>query len=140
MEENINSIFGLDNSPEKSNINGVPFYLSMPNETQSTETSEEPIIQTPEESNPQTISQSSVTAVSSPPPLLAKPDEENTLTPPPLLAKPEVEQTKTQPSVNAQSMNFMQQAFKESEVDDNVVGQKVKSSFINVRDCKPAIC
>jgi hypothetical protein len=125
MEENINSIFGLDGNNSSSNINGVPFYLSMPSNEETSTPSNDAVIQTPPESTPQTIQQSSVSAVPAPPPLLAKPTEEESLSPPDLLARPE-EENNYKPPVKAEPLNFMQQAFKESEIDNNVVSQKVK--------------
>lgn len=140
MEENINSIFGLDNTNSSSNISGVPFYLSMPSGEETSETANDAVIQSPPESTPQTIQQSSVSAVPSPPPLLAKPTEDESLAPPPLLEKPAEDESMTppplldraeeeknyKPSVKVESLNFMQQAFKESETDNNVISQKVK--------------
>jgi hypothetical protein len=140
MEENINSIFGLDNTNSSSNISGVPFYLSMPSGEETSETANDAVIQSPPESTPQTIQQSSVSAVPSPPPLLAKPTEDESLAPPPLLEKPAEDESMAppplldraeeeknyKPSVKVESLNFMQQAFKESETDNNVISQKVK--------------
>jgi hypothetical protein len=125
MEENINSIFGLDGNDSPSSISGVPFYLSMPSKEESPATDNDAVIQAPPESNPQNIEQSSVSAVPTPPPLLEKPSGEESLTPPPLLARPE-EENNYNPPVKAEPLNFMQQAFKESETDNNIVGQKVK--------------
>ena len=140
MEENINSIFGLNENNSSTNISGVPFYISMPSNDGTSTPANDVIIQTPSESTSYNIQQSSVSAVPTPPPLLAKPTEEESISPPELLAKPTEdesmapppllaraeEESNYKPPVKAEPLNFMQQAFKESETNNNVVSQKVK--------------
>ena len=93
MEDNKNSLLGIEGTSPEQNVNAVPFSIALPTEEQSPPppsnlVSIEPSKSSTVEATPQ---KTPVTAVPTPPVLLQKPEESKTNEVPFLLQKPEEE-------------------------------------------------